>query len=175
MDVPHGTQTPAGRALAAFDPAWLFLLSGLALVAATALIPAAEDLADARWRRDRLLAMEDHALERLDRGERYLSALQRGDEVVERTLAAVHRGEVAPGRVRLAGQASPTLGSADVLATIEPPPPPLPERPRVDSVLTRLATGSRARLWLIAAGMLCVMIGVLPPSAEAGGDEAEEV
>lgn len=150
------------RPLVSIDAGWLFLLAGLAILAATTLIPAYEDLAEARWQRDRAVAIERHRLQRLDRYGAYLDAVQRGEESVVLALAAEQLNKVPVGWKPLLPVAEPGLRGASVFPPLEPPPLRINERPKVDSTLERLATGETSRLWLLICGAVCVLLGVLP-------------
>ena len=138
---------------------WLFFLAGLALLASVILIPASDDLADARWRRDRELARESHELERLRRTEQTADALAAGDPDLVRSLAQSQLNIVPPERSAIVlpgGPADPTL-----LVSLEPAPTIAPERPRVGSTLERLVTDRTGRLWVIAGSAVCVLFGLL--------------
>ena len=54
--------------------------------------------------------------------------------------------------------------SASVFVSLEPPPIELPGFEETPSTLARLTTGERTRLWVLAAGAVLVLIGLLPPS-----------
>jgi hypothetical protein len=156
------------RTLARLDASWLFLIAGTALIAATLLIAAADDLAEANHQRRRALAAEAAHQERLERHAAFLDAVDRGEESVVRTLAATQLRMTASGREPLA-LAGPTRVDASVFPGLEPPPMAAPSvRLRPDSLLGRLATGERSRLWLLAAGASMVFIGLLPRSVNPG-------
>lgn len=144
-----------------FDPAWLFLLPGLAILSAGVLIPAQDRLDQARWQRDRARAMLTHAQERLERSRILADALHRQDPTLARALAA--------GQLNLVPSTDPALPSlvlassrptTDILASLEPPMPELPARERRDSRLTRLLMDPPTRLWTMAAGAFLVAIGL---------------
>lgn len=161
--------SPLVRTLAGFDPGWLFLIAGTALISATLLIAAADDLAEANHQRDRALAAEAVHQERLERHAAFLDAVDRGDESVVRTLAATQLRMTAAGREPLA-LAGPSRVDASVFPGLEPPPVRQPQvRRRPESLLGRWATGERSRLWLLAAGACMVFIGLLPRSVDARG------
>lgn len=180
MDVPapapqapsHGSITgPAavapGRSRSArpvvlFDPGWLFLIAGLAILAATVLIPAQDDLAEARWLRDRALAVEGHRQERLDRYAEYLRSLDDADQSLIQSLAASQLNQIPADRMPLEGATDTARSSASVFPALEPEPLKLEDRRTVGSLLERWTTNDRARIWLIAGGALCVLIGLLP-------------
>jgi len=150
-----------------FDAGWLFLLAGVALLGAATLVPAADDLAEARLLRDRALLYEQLHQSRLDRHWTYLSALERGDEGLIRSLAAsqlniapVDRGLIEPLDAALPARAS-------IFAELEPDPIPAPQRRRVGSVLERLTTNTRSHLWVIFVGSALLLIGLIPPASRA--------
>ncbi|MEZ6243931.1 MAG: hypothetical protein R3B57_12915 [Phycisphaerales bacterium] len=166
MDTPARSKGPV------LDAGWLLLLSGVMLLAAALLIPASDDLADARWRRDRALAVERGVLDRLERHEAFLAALERGDPVLLDSLAETQLNLVRAGREPVAiGPRTPA--AAGPLASLEPPATELPERVRVDSTLAGWATDETGRLWLIAAGAALVMVGLLPPSRASADTNGE--
>lgn len=139
------------------EPEWLFLLAGVALVSATVLLPAARDLADLRWQRDVELAAERHQRERLFRHERYALALTARDPRVVRALASAQLNKTPDGRTPLVLASSAQRGPS-----LEPPPIPMRARPQGASRLESWATDRHGRLWLIAGGALCILLGVLP-------------
>lgn len=145
------------------EPEWLFLLAGVALLSATVLLPAARDLAELRWQRDVALAVERQQRERVFRYERYALALAARDPQVVRALAAAQLNRMPDGRVPL------LLASNDAAASpaLDPPPIRMRARPAPASRLEHWATDRRSRLWLIAAGGACVLLGVLPRAALA--------
>lgn len=150
--------------LARFDPGWLFLIPGAVILAATVLIPAQDDLAVAAWRHEQAEAALEHRRDRLRNYTEYLDALDRGDEAVLLDLAARQLNLAPAGRKPMLMPAAATSLSASVFPQLEPPPP---QRPRLDlpqTILRRLTTDNRTRLWLAAAGALCILFGVLPPT-----------
>ena len=160
------------RPLVRLDPGWLFLIAGAAVVACTVLIPAQRSLDNARWERDRAMAIERHRVERLERYAAYLDALGRGDESVLLSLAATQLNMSPEDRVPLTLPDDPALTSASVFPALEPPPLDLPVRPekaRSPSLLERLTIGDTSRLWLMALGLISLVWGLLPASMRASG------
>jgi hypothetical protein len=158
------------RAPFLIDPGWLFLLAGLALVGATVLIPASDDLAATRFQRERALAIEAHRLERLARYEEYLAALDNKDPSLVLSLAASQLNEIPEDRAPIPGQrgALGAMADASVFPSLEPPPMKLPERRESPSILDRWTNSNPTRVWLIAAGAACVLVGLLPASGGWG-------
>lgn len=150
------------RPIDRFDPGWLFLLPGLVLLSMTVIIPAQADLTEARWQRDRALAIEGQRKERLFKHERYLAALESQEPGVARALAASQLNLVPAGRAPILEVDDPATSDASVFPSLEPAPIVLPELHQVDSRLARWARDDQSRLWLIAAGSILVMIGLLP-------------
>lgn len=158
---------PARRPLFVPDAGWLFLIAGVGILAATLIIPAQHDLDLARWQRDRAVAIEKHRMDRLERYGTYLAAVERADECVVMSLAASQLNKSPVDRIPLDARPDPGLTSASVYPALEPPPIELPPKPGVSersSLLARWTIADHTRLWLLAGGMLCVLIGVLPPS-----------
>lgn len=171
MDESGPPPTVPPKPLFRFDPGWLFLIAGVAILAATVLIPARHELAVASWARDRALAIEKHRTDRLGRYASYLKAVERGDESVLLSLAASQLNKSPIDRVPLNASADPGVTNASVFPDLEPEPIRIPEKPVINersSTLTRWTTSDQWRLWLLAGGILCVMIGLLPPSRRAG-------
>lgn len=160
-----GRARPSARLL---DPGWLFLLAGLAILAATVLIPAQDDLDEARWLRDRALAVEAHRQQRLDRYGEYLSSLDNADQSLIQSLAASQLNQIPDDRVPLPGATDTARSSASVFPALEPDPLRLSDRAKVGSMLERWTTDDRTRIWLIGAGALCVLIGLLPQAVRRG-------
>lgn len=142
------------------DAGWPFLIAGLMLLAAVVLIPAQRSLEATRVQRDRALAVEAHRAERLARYERYLAALDARDPGLIQALAATQLNSVPIGHeVLLRG---PSDHESPIFAALEPPPLRLVEHVREPSVLERVSTETRLRPWLIAAGVVLLLVGLLP-------------
>jgi hypothetical protein len=168
--VPRQRSNPAP--LAYLDPGWLYLLSGIALVAATILIPAVRDLDDVRHQRDRALVLEEHRLERLRRYQGYLDALDRREPALIIALAASQLNQIPRGRTLIL-EGPESTAAASVFAELEPPPPVLPERHYPRSILFRWTTSERGRPWLLAAGGVCLLMGLLPRARLRPGSHDE--
>jgi hypothetical protein len=154
--------------IAYFDPGWLFLATGILILGATLLIPAADELADVQVQRDRALTLERHRVARLERYQEYLSALEREEPALYQALAQSQLNQIPEGRQLVLERPAPLVGtaasSASVFAGLEPPPAKLPERRQVGSLLERWTTSDRLRPWLLAGGAVCLLIGLLPRS-----------
>lgn len=151
------------------DPGWLFLGAGLALLAATVLIPAHDDLQQAELVLAKAKAERARAAQRLANYSEFLEALNRGDEDLMLQLAATHLNLTPAGRQPLLGVGSPTnpQGLIDTFAALEPAPTGEFVRIPPDSLLHRWSTDDRSRLWLLAGGSLLTLVGLLPPSMPA--------
>jgi len=163
--VPTAHDQPSRRVpLIPLDAGWLFLLPGIALVAATVLIPAFDDLGAAQLERDKLRVVENHAQRRLENYSLYLDALRRADEDLTLSLAATHLN-LAPVDRTVIVMPDQARASLNPYPALEPPSPRMPTRVTPDTVLQRWATHERARLWLLASGAMCILLGLLPPTA----------
>lgn len=150
------------------DPGWLFLIAGLALIGSAVIIPASEALNEARYARDRALVTETHRVARLEKHRAYLSALDERQPALIAQLKAIQLNQYPEG-MRPLGELDidQGLASASVFGMLEPAVPEMPAQPshRTErSRLAELATGDPSRLWLIAGGGVCLLLGVLPPS-----------
>lgn len=151
------------RSSALIDPGWLFLLAGIGLLGAVAIIPAQRDLSDARWMRDRALAIEKHRQARLDRYAEFLSALDERERTLILSLAAGQLNLIPIDRAPIPGTIR-TAADASVFPSLEPPPAKMPQHVVTQSTLAKLSSDERSRVWVIAAGCFLVLIGLLPPS-----------
>ncbi|MBX3322527.1 MAG: hypothetical protein KF757_06010 [Phycisphaeraceae bacterium] len=162
--------TPLRSLFGPFDPGWLYLLAGLGLLSASALIPAQKDLADARWRRDTALQLEQHRLDRLERYHAYRDSLKQGDPNLTQSLAASQLGLVPSGQTPLTSASMPALRHASIFHELEPPPIEVVTPTSRVSMLQRLVTARDSRLWIIAAAAICLLFGALPRSGSQADD-----
>lgn len=161
--------------VALFDPGWLFVVAGAAMMIATVLIPASDDLSYAHWIRDRALVEEAHRQERLDRYRDFLAALERREAPLMLSLAASQLNEIPADRSPIINPLAKgrrqevRTGTASVFPSLEPPPKQLPQRVEVRSTLKTLATDPKYRPWVIIGSAVSILIGLLPPSRKARG------
>lgn len=156
------TATIAGRPVA-FDPGWLFIAAGMAILVAAAVLPAQDDLHHARWLRDRARVIETHRLARIGLHEDYLEALKGQDPNLLLSLAEQQLNQIPVDRTPIAGSDGPLVqAAATVFPALEPDPSTLPKEHKVDSLLHRLVTGPTTRLWMVALATALVLIGLLP-------------
>ncbi len=169
IDHDSTVRTPPAP-LQRLDSGWPYLLAGAILVAAMVLIAPADDLAQIRFHRDRLAALEADAVARLQAYETFLEAIDEADPMLVRRLAAAQLNLV-PETVQPIGLMGVELDAHVDHWIRETLPPPTPTEPPVvkDSWLRRLASGP-TRLWAILAGIVLIFIGLLPQS-EAGKAE----
>lgn len=144
------------------DAGWLFLAAGLALLAATVLIPAHDDLQRAELVLARAKAERAHAAARLANYGEYLEALDRADRDLVEELAATHLNLIPAGRTPVPGVGRRPTDFIDTFAALEPAPPGQFVRTTPDSVLFEWSTDDRRRLWLLAGGSMLTLIGLLP-------------
>lgn len=152
------------RTIAGFDAGWLFLISGLVILACCVLVPAQDALDEARWRQARAQASLEHRIERSERYEAYARALDRGGETITLHLAATQLN-MAPASW-LAVQ-HPGDGRANVFDGIEPPPVDLPARHVRETTLRRWTVDPTKRRWVVFGGLVCVLIGLVPPASRS--------
>lgn len=168
-----GARSPAGssgrsaaRSSGGFDPGWLFVIAGVLLLGATVLIPAADDLSEAQFLRERAKLIQQHRQSRIDRYREYLNALSSKDRQLVVALAASQLNEIPADRRVVDGWngTGPDSRAADasVFPALEPPPLVLPQRRHVESTLMRWTMEEKSRLWVIAGGAALVLFGLLP-------------
>ncbi|MGD9692630.1 MAG: hypothetical protein AB7G17_11485 [Phycisphaerales bacterium] len=146
------------------DPGWLFLLAGMALLSATVLIPAFDQLSEAELQRARAQVTEARATKRLSNHAQYRSALSRGDETLSVALVATHLGLAPADRTVLTVPGEVAGEDLSPWPGLEPPAAPVLYRVQPDTVLQRWATGDRSRVYLLAAGSMFILLGLLPPT-----------
>jgi len=165
MVAPTESQSARGP-LFRFDHGWLLVIAGIALGAAAVLIPAADDLAEAEYRRDQARATEQFRSQRLVNYTEYLDAVERRDSTVIQALAATQLHLMPASKDVLLAELSHDQ-DASVLAPLEPaylsPPEPAPNR----SMLHSLVTDRTTRLWIIASSAMMVLLGLLPPAPKS--------
>ncbi len=170
QSIPLRPPAPAPTAPARsplLDPGWLFLVAGVSLLAATVLIPAQNDLNEANFYLRRAQMAEEHRLARIGNYAAYLQKVENPDEDTIVSLAATQLNKAPQGMTLLKAATEPAKRSSDVFSDLEPEPLVLPEKPEHEmSRLERWATEDASRLWLIAAGAMCVLIGLLPPTRD---------
>ena len=138
--------------IALLDPGWLYVIAGIALLAALVLIPAMNELAEVRLQRDRALAIEDHKSLRLRSYEDYFDALKREEPSLVMALAASQLNQIPKGRsLLIESQELQMIGGANasVFGALEPAAASLPERQNVDSILERWTGSDTIRPWLM--------------------------
>jgi hypothetical protein len=181
---PSPEENPAERGLTAL-PGWLFLLAGLALIAAAVLTPTwlqARELAH----RHRVLEARAEALgAQRARYEQFHEALKQHDPVLLERLAYVQL-RMKPADAKLLAPQQPSaipgggegsdqarLGAAmlPISAWLHVPLPKvgreIPPLQPVDTRLVRLATG-HTRHGMLAAGALCAIGGLFSGTGRRG-------
>ncbi len=162
------------------DPGWLFVLSGAAVLCATVLIPAHDELAEAQHLRTQAQSLLAHRHERLDHHQKYLEALERRSETVLLDLARSQLNLIQADQSYIITPvdvvAEPALVPATPFASLEPAPARASAgasfHPR-DTLLRRLTTNRKVRLWLIAASALSILFGLLPSAEDS--EQADDI
>jgi hypothetical protein len=147
-----------------FDPGWLFIISGVALLGAAVLIPAGNEVQEARFHRDQALKVEAHRAARLARYEEYIGAVDSRQPQVLLSLAESQLNQIPVDRGALPiGKHKYELGAADasVFPALEPPPVVLDEYTPTVSRLESLVTSPTTRKWVLITGLVSVLIGLV--------------
>lgn len=147
------------RSSVLFDPGWLFLIAGLALIISSVLVPASYDLWVMRSQQKQLAAQERENDLRLQAYARFLSDLDSRDPQLVRRLAASQLNRIPKGEspVLLAASANRTpIEWVD--ASVQPVTAQITPFP--DSLLSRLTLGRKA-LWVAGGGVMFMFLGLL--------------
>lgn len=179
------------RANTIFDSGWLYVISGLGMLAAVILVPAADDLNALKEQEAQLKARLDLQNTRLARYSQFKAAIDRKDPVVVRRLVAAQLNLGDPKRTPVLVRLTPNRGN--VFSWIEPheagkdmvrPTESLLAQSDDDStptsvqvvshtyhypakerqtLLRKLLSKQGIRPWLLAGSAFCLFIGLLPP------------
>jgi hypothetical protein len=164
MPGPGSSANHVGFGARIIDPGWLFVIAGLAILTCLVLIPAKDDLEEARWKRDQALAVEQHRAKRLDNYRSYLAAVEEGQKPLVLALAASQLNQIPTDRSPIPGLTESRHTDASVFGALEPEPLVLNDRPATTSLLHTLCTDHKLRLWTLAVGAITILLGLLPAS-----------
>jgi hypothetical protein len=141
------------------DSGWLFVVAGLAMCAATILIPAQSGLYQLRRQLAELRDEEALLAARLRAHAAFLDDLQEAEPALVRRLAAAQLNLVPEGE-RPVLMVRSTSASVDdwIESTVRERPVDRSVRPA--SALSRLTEG-QYRLWVLGGSIFCVFIGLL--------------
>ena len=139
---------------------WAFFICGLILIIAAATLPLKADLDYTRHQRDLAMVVEQENVARNASYQSMLDAIESKNPDTLRLLAqsnmglipASHEALLVPGEQR----------DPMVFELLEPSPLARPEFSPQYSRLERLVMIPKSRLWVIAGGIFCVLIGLLP-------------
>lgn len=139
----------------------MYFLSGLTILVAVFLLPSAADLDDVRAVRDHAIATESHHLQRVDRYERFLGAIESGDPATIELLAQSQLGVVPSDReaILLPGQPSDPM----VFELLEPEPIEAAASASEPTRLERLTIERIPRAIMLVIGAIATLMGILPP------------
>lgn len=146
------------------DPAWLYLIAGVGLLAATVLVSAQAQVDEARFVRDRALLVEGHRQLRLDRYREFLAAVETKQPALIEALASSQLNQIPADRAAIPGTLGDTLADASVFPALEPPAMVEPKRTHSTSMLVRLTDNDATRVWLLVGAAVLILVGLLPAS-----------
>lgn len=134
--------------------------AGLVIVVAAFLLPMQEDLRLTRLERDRTLYIEQIENQRIDRYREFLNQLASPDKQTRELLAMTQLGLIPADRAAIVmpGQREDTL----LLEALEPRVEPFEAKVRERTRLERLFANKDAKIWIVGAGLLAVMYGLMP-------------
>lgn len=136
--------------------------AGLVIVVAAFLLPMQEDLRLTRVERDRTLYLEQIENQRIERYRAFLNQIASPDRQTVELLAMTQLGMIPANRAAIVmpGQRDDTL----LLDAIEPRLEPFEAQVRPRTRLERLFANHDAKVWIIGAGLLAVLYGLMPPT-----------
>jgi len=160
--------------LVTIDPGWPFLLAGLALCAAAALLPNERELDEMRRRLEVVRLDEDAYRRRIVAYGALLDGVMDPTDLLVAELAAAQLNLIPEDHEPVMRPLRPSLPVADwaldglpVPGTSELPPPAPP------SLLEALVLGG-SRLWVIGAGAMSVFLGLVLAATPAGAASSSE-
>lgn len=164
------TLTHTVERIAAPLPGWLFLLSGITLVALSLLVPAWADVREMDWQ-VKVMRLQAQSFEaKVDSYKEFNAALAVDDPVLLERLAYYHLRlkPVGAQAVLLNHTAPGSTTRQERIPTVEellhrPVPTPginMPAYKPLNTRLLRLTRSTPTRLAMLAAGLLCVTAGI---------------
>jgi len=144
------------------NPAWLYLIAGVALLAATVLVSAQAQVDEARFVRDRALTVEQHRQQRLDRYREFLVAVETKQPALVEALASSQLNQIPADRAAIPGTMHDSLVDASVFPALEPAPMAEPTRTHSTSMLVKLTSNDATRVWLLVGASVLILVGLLP-------------
>ncbi len=147
------------------DPGWPFLVAGLLLIGATAVVPEAEKVHGMRTQLAHLEHIEDHNFTRMQACSRFMDDLESDDPALLRRLAASQLNLMPKGERPLILASSIGATPTDWIES-SVPMPAFDAEPYPDTLLARWTLGPM-RLWIIGAGALSVFVGLVLTAGSA--------
>ncbi len=139
---------------------WGFFLCGIVLIVSAAILPLRADLEWTRHQRNLARIAEQDHIARNSSYQSMIDAIDRQDPDTLRLLAQSNLGLIPAGNDALV---MPGVRNDPMLfELLEPVPLPRPEFAPNYSRLERIVMTPKARLWVLAGGILLVFIGILP-------------
>ena len=139
---------------------WGFFLCGIVLVVAAAILPLNADLEWTNHQSTLARVIEQDHIARNASYQSMIDAVDRNDPDTLQLLAQSNLGLIPAGNDALVTPG--VRNDPMLLELLEPAPLPRPEFAPNYSRLERLVMVPKARLWVIAGGILLVFIGILP-------------
>lgn len=139
---------------------WMIFGAGLVMIVASVLLPMQEDLRLTRIERDRTLYMEQAQSQRIDRYREFLNQLASPDTQTVELLAMTQLGMIPANRAAIVtpGQRDDTL----LIDALEPRTEPFAGDTRPRTRLERLLISEHTKLWIVGAGLIAVLYGLMP-------------
>lgn len=147
---------------------------GLGIIAMALIIPAADENRRLVYERERLARDLSHVEKQIALNDEFLARLATdpglAERLAQRQMKMVREGTSVlelPGRAQVSPEVSPFE-----LVTL-PPPPPLPAYRPIGGQISQWFHHPKVRLYLLGAGMLALVLGVILGSARRDESEGE--
>lgn len=141
---------------------WACFISGIILIVAASILPLRADLDWTRHQRNLALVAEQENAARNESYQHMIDAIDQKNPDTLRLLAQSNLGMIPATHdaLLMPGQTADPM----MFELLEPAPMPRPEFAPRYSRLERLVIVPGTRLWVLAGGILLVLIGILPPA-----------
>jgi hypothetical protein len=157
---PHPDRADQANMAASEISRWGFFICGIILVIAAAILPLRADLEWTRHQRNLALIAEQENTARNVSYQGMIAAIEHKNPDTLRLLAQSNMGMIPSGRdaLLMPGQRADPM----IFELLEPAPLTRPEFAPNYSRLEKLLMVPKSRLWVLAGGILLVLIGILP-------------
>jgi hypothetical protein len=144
---------------------------GIGIIAMSLIIPAADENRRLVWEREKLARDLAHVEKQIAINDEFLARLATdpglAERLAQRQMKMVREGtSVLELPSRAAAGRGPDISPFELVTL--PPPPPMPEYTRIGGKISALFHNPKARLYLLGAGLLAMIFGVILGTTKDG-------